>query len=205
MESPERIWLPGPPRGTPVCLGFDGSENNDWTALAAETMDGYSFTPRYGPDQRPTIWDPQEWGGSIPRDQVRAAVDEVVATFRVARAYCDPQDWRTEIGEWALEYGEHVFREWPTNKVSRMHPALRTFEVDLVQGRIEHDDCPITRTHVANARKVARPGQMYILGKPTDHQKIDAAMARVLAHEAKQDAMADGWKPPATRVPGRIR
>jgi hypothetical protein len=186
---------------------FDGSETNDWTALGAETIDGYSFTPRYGPDERPAVWDPAEWNGRIPRGEVRAAIDEVMSTYTVARMYCDPQDWRTEIGEWALAYGPVVF-EWATNRTSQMYEAIRTFEVDLATGRIEHDDCPIARTHIANARKVAKPGQKYILGKPADHQKIDVAMARILAHEAKNDALAAGWgkdRRALTRVSGRVR
>lgn len=170
-------------------------------------MDGYSFTPRYGPDERAAIWNPAETGGRIPRGEVRAAVDEIMDRYTVARMYCDPQDWRTEISEWALAYGT-VVAEWATNRTSQMYEAIRTFEIDLATGRIEHDGCPIARTHIANARKVAKPGQKYILGKPADHQKIDAAMARILAHEAKNDAVAAGWgqdRRALTRVSGRVR
>lgn len=186
-------WLPNPDDGTPICAGFDGSENNDWTAIRCETRDGLLFTPRYGPDRRPTIWNPAEWGGEIPRGEVRAAVDEIFTRWKVKRFYCDPQDWYSEIGDWALEHGEeHVF-EWQTGKVDRMFHAIRRFEADLRTGRIEHDGCSIAATHVANARKVAKPGQKYILGKPTDHQKIDVAMASILAHEAAADAREAGW------------
>lgn len=187
------MWLPNPDSGTRICVGFDGSENNDWTALRAETVDGYSFTPRYGPDERPTIWNPEQWGGKIPRGEVAAAVDEVFQRYDVERMYCDPQDWRSEIGEWALEYGrEHVF-EWATNSIKRMYEALTRFEIDLSNGRISHDNCPLTNMAIANAKKVAKPGQKYVLGKPTDHQKIDAAMATVIAHEAAMDAKTNGW------------
>jgi phage terminase large subunit-like protein len=40
---------------------------------------------------------------------------------------------------------------------------------------------------------VAKPGQKYILGKPADHQKIDPAMASILAHEAAADTREAGW------------
>jgi hypothetical protein len=55
---------------------------------------------------------------------------------------------------------------------------------------------------VANARQVAKAGQKYLLGKPAQHQKIDAAMASVICHEAAADARADGWDgvPADTRV-----
>jgi len=196
---PERLWLPNPPDGTAICLGFDGSENNDWTAIQAETFDGFSFTPRYGPDSEPTIWNPAKWNGQIPRGEVHAAVDELFTRYRVERMYCDPQDWYTEIGEWALAHGsEHVF-EWATNQVSRMFAEIKRFEIDLANQRIRHDGCPIAATHMRNARKAAKAGQKYVLIKPADHQKIDATMGRILAHTAASDAREGGWDPTPRR------
>jgi phage terminase large subunit-like protein len=192
-------WLPNPPDGTSICLGFDGSENNDWTAIQAETFDGLTFTPRYGPDKRPTIWNPAEWNGQIPRGEVHAAVDELFSRYNVRRFYCDPQDYYSEIGDWSLAYGEnHVF-EWATNRIKAMFAEIKRFEVDLSTGRIKHDGCPIAAMHIANARKAAKAAQQYVLIKPTDHQKIDAAMARILAHTAACDAREDGWDPTPKR------
>ncbi|AYN55783.1 terminase large subunit [Arthrobacter phage Auxilium] len=189
------VWLPNPPDGTAICLGFDGSENNDFTAIQAETFDGFSFTPRYGPDRLPTIWNPAEWNDQIPRSEVHAAVDEIFGRYRVERMYCDPQDWRTEIGEWSLAHGdEHVF-EWATNRVKAMFEEIKRFEIDLANKRITHDGCPIAAIHMANARKAAKFNQQYVLIKPADHQKIDAAMGRILAHTASSDAREGGWDP----------
>lgn len=189
------LWLPNPPDGTQVCLGFDGSESGDLTALKAETIDGRLFTPRYGPDKRPTIWDPAQWGGSIPRSEVHAAVDEVRRRYPVKLFYGDPFWWYSELGEWSQQFGDKVVQEWPTNKSTRMHPALVQFLTDLGTGALTHDGCPITALHMANAHKKAEPGDRYTLCKPAgaDHQKIDAAMAAVLAHRAAADARADGW------------
>lgn len=186
-------WLPSPPDGTHIALGFDGSENNDWTAIQAETIDGLTFTPRYGPDRRPTIWDPRQWNEQIPRGEVHAAVDELFDRYEVSRMYCDPHDWYSEIGDWSLKFGEeHVF-EWNTSRISKMYDEIKRFENDLRERRITHDGCPLVSLHMANARKIAKPGQKYVLGKPADHQKIDAAMARILAHTAASDARLDGW------------
>jgi phage terminase large subunit-like protein len=110
----------------------------------------------------------------------------------VVRAYCDPRDWQSEIGDWALKYGDEVFVEWATYRPPQMHDALERAVTDLKSGRSTHDDCPITKTHVANARKVAKPGDRYILAKASEHQKIDAAMADVLANEAAADAHLAG-------------
>ena len=43
------------------------------------------------------------------------------------------------------------------------------------------------------ARKVAKPGDKYVLGKPSENQKIDITMADILAHEAASDMRALGW------------
>lgn len=186
---------PQPPKGTQVCLGFDGSESDDWTAIRAETFDGFRFTPTYGPDSRPTVWNPAEWGGQIPRGEVHAAIDELASRYKLIRAYCDPRDWQSEIGDWALRHGEKVFAEWATYRVVHMHDALDRAVSDLISGRSTHDACPVAELHVGNARKVAKPGQRYILGKASPQQKIDVAMADVLAHEAASDAREAGWNP----------
>lgn len=189
------MWLPNPPNGTSVAGGFDGSENDDNTAIKLETLEGFLFTPRYGPDRRPTIWDPAEWGGRIPRGEVREAWSEINDRYQLQRVYCDPgfhdeTSWETEIEEWAAKFGEEVFIAWPTNSIQRMYPAIRRFEADLKT--ITHDGCPVTTRHIRNARKIPR-GERYILGKPAQHQKIDAAVTSVLCHEAAADSRAAGW------------
>lgn len=199
-----RTWLPNPPDGTSICLGFDGSINNDWTGIGAQTMAGYSFTPRVGPDQLPAFWNPKEHGDRIPHGEVHAAVDELFERYDVVRMYPDPEDWETDIEDWALAHGaEHVIA-WPTNRIRQMYEEIRRFESDLREGRITHDGCPIVTAHVANARKVARPGQRYILGKPNENQKIDGAMVRILANTACRDALAEGWEPPKPKAKVRV-
>lgn len=189
------MWLPEPEAGTSICLGFDGSDFDDWTALKAETIDGFVFTPRFGPDRLPTIWNPKEHpDGRTPRSEVHDAVREVFERFVVERFYCDPPRWETDVDQWASEFDLDQPRvvEWPTYRPKQMHEALERFVADLGAGRISHDGCPITSLHMANARKATRATR-YVLGKPNDHQKIDAAMATVLAHEAAADARAAGW------------
>ncbi len=191
------------PEGAEIALGFDGSESDDWTAIRAETKDGYRFTPRYGPDRRPTYWNPAEWGGSIPRGEVGAAVDELFRRYKIKRMYCDPRDWQSEIGEWSLQYGDKVVFEWATYRIAPMHDALNRALTDLVTKRSTHDACPLTAQHVENARKVAKPQERYILGKPDQHRKIDLAMADALAHEAASDWREEPEKPALTRVRGK--
>lgn len=195
------MWLPSPERGTSVCGGFDGSERDDWTAIKLETRAGHIFTPRYGADRRPTIWNPKDYDGRIPRGEIHAAWAEIVDTFDLRRVYCDPgfhdeTSWESEIEEWAVEWpdakGEPRFVEFPTTSAKRMFPAIRRLESDLTW--ITHDGCPITIAHMRNARKImARTGRTYTLGKPAHHQKIDTAVTTVICHEAAADERAAGW------------
>lgn len=193
---PNQHWLPNPPDGSFICLGFDGSINNDWSSLGAETMDGYSFTPRVGPDSLGAYWNPAEHNGRIPHGEVAAAVDEIFTRYKVVRMYCDPEDWETDIDNWSLAHGSEHVVTWPTNSINRMYPEIRRFEADLAEKRIRHDGCPVAALHINNARKVGKPGQKYILGKPNEQQKIDVAMTRILAHTAVMDSLAGGWEPP---------
>jgi hypothetical protein len=180
-----------------IVLGFDGSDMDDWTALRAETLDGYQFTPTYGPDALPTIWNPAEWDGQVPRLEVDAAVSDVFERYDVVRMYADPPYWETEIDVWAERYGDRVVR-WYTNRVSQMHAAAERLVTDVTKAdaTFRHDGCEMTTTHVGNARKAARPGGRYVLRKAAPTQKIDAAVTSVLAHEAAGDAIAAGLAAP---------
>lgn len=186
-------WLPNPPDGTEVCAAFDGSDVDDWTAIRAETLEGFQFTPRVL-GGRPSIWNPaQHADHRIPRDQVNAAVEEMFRRFKVLRFYCDPPYWPTEIESWALRHGERVVTKWETRLATQMHHSLERFVTDLSTGAIKHDGCPDTTNHMASAVKKFRGRDQYGLAKASRLQKIDAAVTSVLAHEAACDARAAGW------------
>jgi hypothetical protein len=180
------------PDGTAVALGMDGSDSDDWTAIRAETQDGYQFTPTFGPDNRPTIWNPDEYGGQVPRLEVAAAVDELMERFEVVRFYIDPPDWKSEIDDWSARYGEKRVIRWATYRLVQMHDAAERLLTDIgkTSSGWAHDECEITARHVGNARKAARPGRRYVLAKPSQKQKIDACVTSVLAHEAACDVTA---------------
>lgn len=182
-----------PEAGTQVCLGFDGSQTGDWTALRAETLDGYRWTPTYGPSGRPTFWNPAEWEGRIPRSEVNAAVDELFSKYDVARFYCDPHPWETQVDDWSLRYGSDIVVPWPTNQIGRMYDALTRFLQDTADHTTTHSVDATAKLHMMAARKVAKPGDRYVLGKPSQNQKIDITMADILAHEAAADMRQIGW------------
>lgn len=196
-----RMTLREVPAGTAVCGGFDGSDTSDWSVIRLETMDGYQFTPTYGPDHRPTVWNPDEWGGRIPRSEVHAAWDELSRRYSLVRVYCDPPKWDSEIDEWSLIYGESTFHRWATFRPVQMFAALERTVTDLQSGRVVHDGCETTRRHINSSRRAARPGERYVLAKPSETEKIDSALSVVLAHEACADALVAGWgRPVASKI-----
>lgn len=182
------------PGWTQVVAGFDGSDVDDWTALRLETLDGYQFTPTYGPDKLPTIWNPADYGGQVPRLEVDAALDEVMGRYDVLRLYADPPYWESEVDAWVDRYGDKKVIRWYTRRVVQMHAAVERLLTDVTKAdsSFTHDGCKTTADHVANARKAARPAGRYVLVKASDAQKIDACVTSVLAHEAAGDAVAAG-------------
>lgn len=179
-----------------VVLGFDGSDTDDWTGLRAETQDGYQFTPVT--DAGPTIWNPADYGGQVPRLAVGAAIDWLFTHLDVVRVYCDPPYWETEIDAWAAKYGEKRVIRWSTFRPRQMTDAAERLLTDIVKkdSTFTHDGCATTEAHVRNARRVSKDGsKLYKLAKPGDGRKIDLVPAAILAHEAAGDATAGGlWK-----------
>lgn len=192
-----------PPRGTEVVVGFDGSDVDDWTGFRCETRDGYQFTPQFD-DGTPMIWNPADHDGQVPRLEVSAGLDHIIATYKVARVYADPPYWESEIDGWAEKHGEKVVFRWITRRVNQMHAAAERLLTDLTKAESDftHDGCESTALHVGAARK-ARRGTVaagddektikYVLTKPGDGRKIDMAVVSILAHQAHGDVTATGW------------
>ena len=218
-------WLPAPPKGTPICLGADGSDFDDWTAIRAETLDGLQFTPRYGPDRLPTFWDPKTWPGArTPRDQVQQAADELFSWYKVERFYFDPPRFETDIDALESRHPGHVF-EWWTNRPVRMaYEHRRLLEaIDTGTARLGGLDDQLAEfnpygdlvRHVGNAGakelriKDDQGAPLYVMQKQDGRAdlKFDAAMAWSLAWSAAMDARKEGAKPrrrARKRVPRRI-
>ena len=104
--------------------------------------------------------------------------------------------WESQIEAWDSQYGPKKFIPWSmsgSSRITAVWEALKRFESDLQHHAITQDGCPITITHMRNARRFAKSGERYGLGKPKQTRKIDAAVTWVPAHEAACDARAAGW------------
>jgi phage terminase large subunit-like protein len=173
-----------------ITLGFDGARTRDATALVACRMDDGLLEP-LGVWEHPG--DGRDW--EVPAEEVDAAVEEAFRRYRVIRFFADPPMWQTDIDGWAQEFGSVVMRFH--TKRGRMIDAVERFRTDLAAGRVRHTGAEVLTRHALNAQtREVRGG--YWLQKPGagagDH--IDAAVAAVLAWEARADELAVKPTPP---------
>jgi len=180
--------------GDRVALGFDGSRYGDATALVACRLSDGLLSPL-------GVWESprgvREW--EVPAGEVDAAVARAFDTYRVVRFYADPPLWQTEIDSWAREFGHEVVVRYPTNR-SRFMGALERFRTDVASDLIPHDGDERLTRHVLNAQ-VSEVRGGYWLTKATATDRIDAAIASVLAYEARCDVVTSGLDRPRSRVP----
>ena len=190
-----------------ITLGFDGSRGRvqgkpDATALiGCRVSDGHLFSVGVweAPDDRST-WD--SWEPSIV--EIEAALAECFKRFRVAAFYADPaKDWRSHVNKWEAQYGgqtlvsskrQHPFEWWMIGgRAGMVQIAVQQFEGAVHNGDLSHDGSYALTRHVLAARRRIVHGKL-ALAKDNDYSvhKIDAAIAAVLAWQARLDAITAG-------------
>ena len=196
--------------GDLVALGFDGSIRDDATALVAcRISDGHLVL--LGCWERPPK--ASEW--QVDRVAVDAAVAAAFDRYDVAVAYADPAHWQDYLDRWQAEYGAGLqvkataarpMEFWTGGgHTRRMVAALERFH-EAVSGReLSHDDHPTLTRHIGNARvRMTRAGATIAKAFPQSQDKIDAAMASVIAYEARCDAVAAGVTEDQMFIPVRV-
>lgn len=202
--------------GDVVTLGFDGSRQRargvtDATALiGCRVTDGHLFD--LGVWEQPS--GPSGEGWAVPTTEVDAAVRAAFDRFTVVGFYADPARWEGYVAQW-----EAAFHKGLAVKASRDHPcewwmtggrsglivrALEQFHSAVVDGELSHDGSFALTRHILNARRrSSRAGMQIAKEHPDSARKIDAAVAAVLAWQARLDAVAVGADRPAAQRSGR--
>jgi phage terminase large subunit-like protein len=178
--------------GDRITLGFDGSRNHDATALVACRVSDGLLRPRLRPL---AVWEAPEGAAEweIPGGEVDAAVAAAMERYRVLRGYFDPPLWYSEIDGWAREFGDASVMRYDTNR-ARMMAAVDRFRTDVVAGRLQHAGETTLTRHVLNAQvRETRGGYVLEKERRGSTNKIDVAIAAVLAYEARADLLASGW------------
>jgi hypothetical protein len=204
-------------RGEKITLGFDGSRGRakgkpDATALiGCRVSDGHIFQIGVweAPDQQET-W--ADWTPPIP--EIEAALADAFKRYRVIGAYMDPaKDWRSYVNAWEAKYSakcpikvsaSHPFEWWMTGGRSGLNQrAIEVFEGAVRNGDLSHAGEYKLTQHMLNARRRIVAAKL-TLGKENDYSpnKIDAAVAAVLAWQARMDAVARGH---GARTTGHVR
>lgn len=182
--------------GELITLGFDGARYHDSTALwGCRVSDGHLF--RIGLWERPAGIGDDEW--EVPAPEVDALVHQAMDRWKVWRGYFDPPRWQDEIDAWAGRY-DGVAVKWETYRTKAMAFAVRRFDEAIRAGGLTHDGDPDLTRHIGNAYKAATKIRgdddkwLWRIEKehPKSPRKIDAAMAAILAFEARGDAIAAG-------------
>jgi hypothetical protein len=193
-----------------IVAGFDGARFDDSTAIVAvdvATGAAWLHAVWERPDQM------REW--EVPEDEVTRAVEELFTRWRVWRIYCDPPYWESSVASWEARYKgadrKPAVVSWWTNRWRQVGYACRSLGSAIRSGEITHqvdgtDD--ILSRHVRNAVRRAVNARdedgfpLWSITKPAPGRKIDAAMALVLAWEARNDAIAAGVRLRKARVAG---
>lgn len=168
-----------PKDGTEIALAFDGSYNNDSTALVGCTRDGHLFVA--GVWERPEDEDDAAiW--VVPRKEVKRAVDDAMQRWDVRGFVVDPPGWYEEVDEWGRIYGDVMTLVFPTNETRMMAEACREFYSDVVNAGLSHDGNEALIRHMRNAFvKESRDGAYITKEERDSPNKIDLAVAAVLA------------------------
>ena len=204
----------------PIVLGFDGSRSRagrsttDATALVGcRVSDGHLFLLEVW--EQPDGPAGRDW--RVPTHLVDMAVREAFRRHRVVGMYADPALWESYVAQWEADFGPRLrvkatrsnpIEWWMTGGRARATvQALAAFHSAVVDRELTHDGSSVLARHVLNARRrVSTSGVQIAKPHPDSAQKIDAAVAAVLAWQARLDVLSIAPDPPPIPqyVPRRI-
>ena len=174
-----------------ITLGFDGSKSNDWTALVGcRVSDGMLFLIK--------VWDPNKYGGEVPREDVDATVHSCFERYEVVAFRADVKEFEAYVDQWSRMYKKKMkVNASPNNPVAfDMRGQQKRFAFDcerledaVIEREVCHDGNPVLRQHVLNAKRHPTNYDAIAIRKATkdSSKKIDAAVCAVLAYGARQD------------------
>ena len=166
------------PDGSRVVLGFDGSFNNDSSALVVATVDPEPFLDVV------ECWERPEHAGNdwqVPIFDVEEAIRVACRRWKVVEIACDPFRWARTMQ--ILEAERLPVVEFPQSP-GRMVPATARFFEAVVNGTMHHSGDPRLARHVDNCHiKTDARGSRITKETRGSARKIDLAIAAVMAYE----------------------
>jgi phage terminase large subunit-like protein len=205
-------------KGTEITLGFDGSRKRsrgvtDATGLiGCRVSDGHIFEIKVW--EQPEGPAGEDW--EIPTAEVDFEVRKAHESYKVVGFFADPAKWESYIAQWESDFGknyrvkssqQHPIEWWMTgNRSYLVVRALEQFYNAIVDKELTHDGSLVLSRHILNARRrLGRSGLTIAKEHPDSKNKIDAAVAAVLAFQARLQALSKGEATKSTFIPRRIR
>lgn len=187
-----------------ITLGFDGSRHRtdditDATALVGCRVDDGHIFPI-------AVWEQPDnqhewWAPTLEVDQT---VRDAFRRWNVVAFYADPAaDWRSFVAGWEADFsdrlqvkvtGPHPIEWWMGGQnLTKTVQATSQFHSAVVHKEMTHDGSSVMTRHVLNARRrQSRVGLQIAKDFPESPRKIDAAVAGILAWQARLDAIGRG-------------
>jgi len=179
-------------KGDRITLGFDGSKNNDWTALVAcRVEDGALFPVK--------VWNPEKQpNGEIPRPDVDKWVRSCFNAYEVVAMRADVHEMEAYIDVWSRDFRRQIkVNASPGNPIAfDMRGHKKRFALDcerfldaVLEDGLRHSGDVTLRQHVLNAKRNPTVYDAISIRKASkdSSRKIDAAVAAVLAFASRQD------------------
>lgn len=186
--SSTQAWLPAgmwkscedPDReieaGADVVLGFDGSFNNDCTALVAVSVEERPHVEVVALWERPRDVG-TEW--QVPILDVEQEIRDACRRWQVREIACDPFRWARTFQ--VLEGEGLPVAEFPQSP-QRMTPATTRFYEAVVNGHLTHSGDPRLARHIDNCVLRTDPrGSRLAKEHKGSARRIDLAVAAVMA------------------------
>lgn len=189
-----------------IAMGFDGARTRDGTAIVACSLkDAHFWVPGYW-QAPPNTLEEDEW--EVPVGEVEATMEYMFDRYRPVRVYCDPYFWTAEVDAWRGRWGDRIVISYATTQLKRIGLAVASMSEAIRAGSISHDGSTLLTEHIGNAVRVETnlraddDSPLYKVEKDRrgSPRKIDAAMAAILAYQARNDAVAAG----ALKKSGRV-
>lgn len=179
-----------------VVAGFDGSLFDDATALVVLGIES-GTAHLAGLWEKDVERDGDDW--QVPTSEVDETVADLLERWDIWRLYCDPFRWQTSMAAWEKLQRRPFVASWSTARLRQTGYACRNLAAEIRAGDIgpAEGETDLTR-HMGNAvrrfvnSRDEQGRQLWTLAKPKPALKIDAAMALVLAAEARRDALTAG-------------
>lgn len=184
------------PERSLIVIGVDGARFDDALAIVATDV----ATNHQWPIK--IIERPDNADDDYEHDFEAAdgAMLEAFTRFDVWRIYVDPQRIELLFDRWQGRWTDRVVLPWYMNRPRQVAYAVRSYRVAISAGDVTNDGDLVMARHIGNARRMplevkdedGRPMFSIQKDRRGSPNKIDAAAAGVLSHEARGDAIADG-------------